>query len=341
MNLNILYILVFLIFVFYYFDYNETFINDDDKIYLKIFRKSHPWSKGFIKNTDFDIKLDIQDNNKNKKTITSILMSRCLYKFDNKLYLSQFLQNKYYYPKTYIYNKHNNYIPDDNNTWFIKKCAYGSYGGKDIYIANNYNDIKNTLIGNNTYIIQKSVSNLYLFDGIKGDIRMHYLVILYKNKLHFYLYKDGHIKLAKDKYDNDAITTDVQLTNVSQVGENDLSRSLYFSSKYENYDPMFFRIKSILTDLSKEIKKQFPKNYKSFYALEYQLCGPDIIFDNDMNPYLLELNTNFPAYVMKKDINQVKKTKRELADILTNQLFQKAVNKEDIELENHGFIKLL
>ena len=226
MNLNILYILVFLIFVFYYFDYNETFINDDDKIYLKIFRKSHPWSKGFIKNTDFDIKLDIQDNNKNKKTITSILMSRCLYKFDNKLYLSQFLQNKYYYPKTYIYNKHNNYIPDDNNTWFIKKCAYGSYGGKDIYIANNYNDIKNTLIGNNTYIIQKSVSNLYLFDGIKGDIRMHYLVILYKNKLHFYLYKDGHIKLAKDKKENRiTLDTNIRFSKYSYFENNFLSSS--------------------------------------------------------------------------------------------------------------------
>ena len=340
MNLNILYILIFLIFIFYFFDNNETFTNNDE-IYLKIFRKSHPWSKGLIKNNDFNIKLDIQDKQRNKKTITSILMSRCLYKFDNKLYLSEFLQNKYYYPKTYIYNKYNKFIPNDDNTWFVKKCAYGSYGGKDIDIANNYNDIKNILNPNNTYIIQKSISNLYLFDGIKGDIRMHYLVLLYKNKLHFYLYKDGHIKLAKDKYDINTITKDVQLTNVSQVGENELARSLYFSPEYVNYDPMFFRIKSILTDLSQEIKNKFPKKYKSFYALEYQLCGPDIIFDDNMNPYLLELNTNFPAYVMKKDINQVKKLKRRLADILTNQLFQKAVNREEIELEKYGFVKLL
>ena len=96
-----------------------------------------------------------------------------------------------------------------------------------------------------------------------------------------------------------------------------------------------------MTDLSQEIKNKFPKKYKSFYALEYQLCGPDIIFDNNLNPYLLELNSNFPAYVMKKDIKQVKKTKRELADILTNQLFQKAVNKENIELEKYGFVKIL
>ena len=36
MNLNILYILVFLIFVFYYFDYNETFINEDDQSFQKL-----------------------------------------------------------------------------------------------------------------------------------------------------------------------------------------------------------------------------------------------------------------------------------------------------------------
>tara|TARA_B100000902_G_C27301411_1_gene913038 strand:+ start:1197 stop:2219 length:1023 start_codon:yes stop_codon:yes gene_type:complete len=340
MNLNLLYFLVISILIFYYFNNKEYFTNEDD-IYLKIFRRSHPWSKGLIKNNDINIKLDIQDRKRNKKTITSILMSRCLYKFDNKLYLSQFLKDKQYYPKTYIYNKNNKYIPDDNNTWFIKKCAYGSYGGKDIFVANNYNGIRDNLNSNGSYLIQKAVSDLYLFNGFKGDIRMHYLVFLYKNKLNFYLFKDGHIKLAKNKFDNSNVCTDVQLTNVSQVGENELARSLYFSQKYENYDPMFFKIKSVLTDLSNEIKKDFPKKYKSFYALEYQLCGPDIIFDNNMNPYLLELNTNFPAYVMKKDINQVKATKRYLADVLTNQLFKKAVNNEDINLEEYGFVKLL
>jgi len=336
-------ILLFLfIFIIYYLS-NKPYIDQDiDKsIYLKIFRPSHPWGKGLKRNSDIEINLQIQDTKKNKKTIASMLMSRCLYKLDNKLYLSKFLQKKKYYPKTHIYNNKNRYIPNDNNTWFIKKCDYTSFGGKNIYIANSHKDIKNVLGQSNTYIIQKSISDVYLFNGIKGDMRMHYLITLYKNKLKFYLYKDGHIKLAKYKYNKDNITTEVQLTNVSQVKENESARSLHFSQDLVNYEPMFLKIKYLLTDLSKEIKKSFPPKYKSFYALEYQLCGPDIIFDNNMNPYLLELNTNFPAYVMKKDIKEVKKTKRNIADILTNQLFKNAINNEDINLENHGFVRLL
>ena len=49
MNLNLLYFLVISILIFYYFSNKEYFTNEDD-IYLKIFRRSHPWSKGLIKN---------------------------------------------------------------------------------------------------------------------------------------------------------------------------------------------------------------------------------------------------------------------------------------------------
>ena len=88
-------------------------------------------------------------------------------------YLSQFLKDKQYYPKTYIYNKSNRYIPDDNSTWFIKKCAFGSYGGKDIFVANNYNGISDKHIG---YFNELKLLKKLQFQESKKRMRVFYIM---------------------------------------------------------------------------------------------------------------------------------------------------------------------
>ena len=127
-----------------------------------------------------------------------MLMSRCLYKFDNKLYLSEFLKDKHYYPKTYIYNKNNTYIPDDDNTWFIKKCAYGSYGGKDIYVANNYNAIKDKLMNKG-----KKISKFErITDHYRRFIHVKNFLKKFNNKKIAIFYKKEALNLSKFKKDN-------------------------------------------------------------------------------------------------------------------------------------------
>ena len=335
---NKILICVFII-LFYISRNNREYFKN--KIFLKIFRRWHPWSKELIKSSNYEIILENESKNKNKKTITSILVSKTLYNLDNKVRLSKFLQNKSYYPKTYIYNKYNRYIPNNNDIWFVKNCSINTYGGKGISIVNNYDDLKKSLNLDNDFIIQKAITNLHLFNNIKGDIRMHYLIIYYKQKLSFYLYKEGHIKLAKESYDKNNINTKVQLTNVTQVRKNESSRCIIFSENYSDYNFLFPKIKYLLKDLSYELKKNHKNNYKSIYVLEYQLCGPDIIFDDNYNPYVLELNSNYPAYVMKKDIPEVKNMKTNIANILTKHLFEPAVQDKKIELEDYGFVKLL
>lgn len=336
-SFNRLIILFLIIFIFYNFINIEAYENND--IYLKIFRNNYPWKYGFKKKSIMNINFEIEDKKKNKNTISSIIIPKILYNLENKLYLSKLLKNKPYYPETYIYNKNNKNLPKYDDIWFIKKCGFSTYGGYDVNVINNVNNINRYIKDNSSYIIQKSISNLYLYDNKKGDIRMYYLVTLYKNKLNFYLYKDGFIKLAKDYYDPNNLSNDIQITNTSQIKKTDNPRCILFDKTFKNYDIFISKMKYILTDFSNEIKKSFPSYYKSYYALEYQLCGPDIIFDNNYNPYLIELNSNFPAYIMNNTPDVIN-MKKNIANIISNQLFKPAINRETINLEQYGFIKL-
>tara|TARA_B100000902_G_C27301411_1_gene913037 strand:+ start:145 stop:1164 length:1020 start_codon:yes stop_codon:yes gene_type:complete len=330
-------ILFIIICIFYKFCNIENYENDE--IYLKIFRNNYPWKYGFKKKSDLHINFEVENKKKYKKTISSIIIPKTVYNLENKMHLSKFLKNKSYYPETYIYNKYNKKLPKKDDIWFIKKCGYSTYGGYDVNMVNNVNDIKGYLKDNNSYIIQKTIDNLYLYDNKKGDIRMYYLVVLYKNKLNFYLYKDGFIKLAKDNYNKNNLSIDTQITNTSQLKKTDKPRCIMFNKSFHNYDVFIEKIKVIMKDFSEDIKRSFPSYYKSYYALEYQLCGPDIIFDNNYNPYLIELNSNFPAYIMNntEDIIDMKKN---IAKVISNNLFKPAINREPINLEEYGFIKL-
>ena len=68
-------------------------------------------------------------------------------------------------------------------------------------------------------------------------------------------------------------------------------------------------------------------------------CNLDKVSGCLDGPYLIELNSNFPAYIMNntKDIIDMKKN---IAKVISNNLFKPAINRESINLEEHGFIKL-
>lgn len=332
-NLIILFVLFIVIIL------NNYFLHDNymNEIFIKKFRR-HPWLNSFKKYSNNLVKIKSKSNFEYSNTITSIITSKILYDLGNKDTLSLFLKNKAYYPKTYIYNKYNKTLPiiENNDTWFIKPIK--AYGGKGINVINKNEALKKNLYKN--CIIQKGITNLYLFNNHKGDFRVYYLVTFYNDTFSFYLYKDGLIKLAKNKYRNYSLNKGILITNTSQIKEKERPRSMLFDEKIKDYNILFNKIRILLTDLSKDIANK-SHNHKSNYFLEYQLCGPDIIFDNKFNPYLFEMNSKHPAYVMKKNIPEVKIMKRNISKILVDKLFIPAINKKKIELENYGFVKLL
>lgn len=331
--LNIVIAIIILLMLIYFSSKKE------DVIYLKLFRNNYPWGSGFVKHSIRPLKLERDNNAKHKLMIATNIVPKTMYLLDNKLNLSKLVKNKSYYPETYIYDKYNNVLPNYDDVWFIKTCNFTTFGGHGVNAVNKASQIKKYLSKNKNYIIQKSIKNMYLYDNKKGDVRVYYLAVFYKNKLEFYLYKEGLIKLAKENYNIKNMDISVQITNTSQLNKSDKPSSIIFNKTFVHYDIFLKKIRYVLSDLSKEIKKDFPKNYCSSYPLEFQLCGPDFIFDNNYNPYLIELNSNFPAY-MSKTNKDIKDMKKNIAKVMSNHLFEAAINGNNIDIEKYGFIKL-
>ena len=60
-------------------------------------------------------------------------------------------------------------------------------------------------------------------------------------------------------------------------------------SKHKNHNTLINKSIELFVDFSYLIKDKITTKY----LVEYQVCGADIIFDSDFNPYLLELNYGF------------------------------------------------
>ena len=168
-------------------------------------------------------------------------------------------------------------------------------------------------------------------------MRVHYLVN-FVNKFNFYLFLN-HIRIL-EKYNSSNINKHNQISNnFSKFNKNKKRKFIHFTKDNQNYEIFFKKIKNILSDISLEIVKAHPKNYKSEFLLEYQLCGPDIIFDENLNSYILEMNP-VPAYVLNNDSSDIKNMKRKILSTLYNHLFKRVINNKKIDIENYGFIKL-
>ena len=195
--------------------------------------------------------------------------------------------------------------------FFIKQR--GSGGGGSVYpeyYENIQNKLKKLLKNNNkkihkchepafdrnsNYIIQKGIDPL-LFNNKKFDLRIFYIVVLYQNKLYFYISNDSLLKINSSEYKYNNIDKKNVITN--NIFQNNNDNILLSNSNL--YKKLFPKLKELFIDLSITIKKDF-KNIKNENKIEFQVCGADVIFNNYYQPYLLELNSGWPSYISKNN----------------------------------------
>lgn len=235
-------------------------------------------------------------------------------RLDDKINLYEIIKDESYCPKSFL--EKDNFSSNSNDVWFIKQRGAG---GASLVIPSFFNDIKNKLqtvrkldIGgehksayreDSNYIIQKEIIP-FLIDEKKNDLRIFYLVVFYEGILYFYLSKDAIVKISGEKYKRNCIDRSKQITNN------------YFSGNYHNnkllsdtkdYNICLNKLTYLFHKLSNKLVPLF-KNFKS-NKLEYQICGADVIFDNLLNPYLLELNSGWPCYIHQSNTADIKKYK--------------------------------
>jgi hypothetical protein len=168
------------------------------------------------------------------------------------------------------------------------------------------NDLKsnNRKYKANNVLIQKYIESPLLYKGRKFDIR---LWVLLSHKMDLYVFKEGHLKTCSVPYELGIINTFIHLTNYSIQKYNDnFSKyeegnevSFFTFQQYLNmehsykgmniYGNMFDKMCDIIkiTMLSVRDKINIFSRQHSF-----EIFGYDFILDKDMNPYLLEVNTN-------------------------------------------------
>ena len=196
-------------------------------------------------------------------------------------------------------------------TMWIMKPA-GKAQGKGIFLVTSLNQIykwKNSLKGgeenavDETYVCQKYVYNPLLIGGKKFDMRVYALVTSY-SPLTAYLYRTGFCRFTSVKYSlnqEDLNNNQIHLTNVAVQKTSDTydkviggkwyfrEMKIYLMSKYdeERVNKMFDGIQDIIIKCFKSVQNVIAKDRHCF-----EMYGYDILIDENLRPWLIEINAN-------------------------------------------------
>ena len=220
-----------------------------------------------------------------------------------------------YMPETYIlprdreiFNlKIENYEFNKNNLWLIKPVA--SSRGRGIRILTNMNDIPEKTL------ITHYISNPHLINGKKYDLRLYVLITGYC-PLKIYLFEDGLTRFCSEDYNLDQSKLSdkyIHLTNYSINKNNENFEKNDDTEKEEGNKWSIFTYKKFL----KENKIDFNKIWKKIKDIViktilsitdsgipiikdfnlssvnlFEIYGFDILLDEYLNPWLMEVNLN-------------------------------------------------
>ncbi|XP_065215467.1 tubulin monoglutamylase TTLL4-like [Planococcus citri] len=197
---------------------------------------------------------------------------------------------------------------EKNQLWIVKPPA--SYRGDGIKIVHKKSQVPRCT----PIIVQKYIENPYLINSMKFDLRL-YVLVTSINPLRIYLYDDGLVRFASQKYSTDLRTVAnrfvhltnycINVQNVKFKVESDVNapkghkwtlRTLWrYLREDRNVD--VDRVKSQLNDLiiktlicgengiSKCIADHLPSRYNA-----YEVFGFDVLLDANLQPWLLEVN---------------------------------------------------
>lgn len=225
-----------------------------------------------------------------------------------------------YMPETYTFPLNSeqkefikNYKYDVNNLWIIKPgLQSGGTGITMLYPNINYTKILET---NENGVISKYISNPYLINGLKFDLRIYVLVTGF-SPLKVYLYQDGLVRFAGEKYSlsSDNLKNNyIHLTNYAinknskdykmndtpdkEEGNKWTIKTLkkHIEKEGKNFNELWDKIKDIVTKIF--ITYQGKANniinkYQITNSNLFELFGIDILIDDKLKPWLMEVNIN-------------------------------------------------
>ena len=200
-------------------------------------------------------------------------------------------------------------LNDIKNLWLVKPVA--SSRGRGIRLLTD----EESLPKKNKYIVTHYIYNPHLINGKKYDLRLYLLVTGY-TPIKVYLFDNGLARFCSEKYDLDPEKMQdkyIHLTNysINKTSENfEMNDSVdkefgdkwtlhtlkkHFENNGLNYNKVWEKIKDIIvkvvlsvSDIAIPLIKQFELSSTNLF----ELYGVDILLDETLTPWLMEVNLN-------------------------------------------------
>lgn len=242
-------------------------------------------------------------------------------------------------PESYIFTNNNDIQLfkneyDKTKIYILKKPLQRKKG---ILISNNYNEIINAP-KDNYKLVQRFIDS-YKINDRKMNLRIYVLIICREDIVEFYVHELGKCLYAPKKTFNnntnfeeqitDSYKTDLSVYNTNPKTQRDFYNYLN-NINYGSGDNLYKNIINLFKNVAKAIGtdlcnlKNIKKNTK------FQLFGADILVDNSLHPYLLEMNKG-PDMTAKDEDDRLLKTK------VQEDMFS-LIN--IIQTQNNGFRKI-
>lgn len=232
-----------------------------------------------------------------------------LYKNISKL-ISSFPNSRLnFLPMSFLLPNEISFLEDEinknNSLWIIKPVA--SSQGRGIFLTNTTHDIPN----GQTLIASKYIINPFLINGFKFDLRIYvFLTSIYPLRL--YRYREGLVRFASDKYSDNINDRCSHLTNYAvnkgnknYIQNNDPDTDFksskwnlsgfreYLESNHINSEVIFNKIDDIIIKTFIGVENTLYKSFKKYCSHTntcFELFGFDILIDDLLNPWLIEVN---------------------------------------------------
>ncbi|CAI2383004.1 unnamed protein product [Moneuplotes crassus] len=212
-----------------------------------------------------------------------------------------------------------------NNPIFICKPE-AACQGRGIFLMNTLSKLPTK----DNYIAQKYISKPYLINDLKFDLRL-YVLISGVDPLRIYLYKDGLARFATEKYKKPNTknfkNSYIHLTNYainknsskyqSATGADDEGHKRSYRSiieflrqQGENVEKLEEEIEEVIIKTLCCIQPSLAHTYKSCQpedvenSMCFEILGFDILIDNKLKPWVLEINIS-PSFHVDTSLDYI------------------------------------
>ena len=187
-------------------------------------------------------------------------------------------------------------IFNPQHIYILKKNVQRKEGLK---LTNNYDDIAKAW-KENYRVVQRYLTDLYLINKRKVNLRVYLLVVVKMGVVSFYVSNLGKCIYTKKEYAHNDFDFESNITSyhldmtVYEKNPRDFIELFGYVDDQENDNNAGEKLSRNILTLMSKISECLSKNiYQSSNiknTISFQLFGADVIFDKNLNTYLLELN---------------------------------------------------